>query len=138
MGYSSIYEYCLNGGWLGFNPNDSTAYMGAHLGLAMSTANIRQMTVPRAGVIRRIYVYTYASTTAGTGEDMDLKLRVNDTTDYDIATVGAAAAERKFENTALNIPVSAGDTITFKITTPAWVTNPENWYGVGSIIVTTA
>jgi len=63
--------------------------------------------------------------TIGTAENISLYIRVNNTTDYLIATVGVAARERVFSNTAMNVTINAGDYIHYKIVTPnPWTTAP--------------
>ena len=72
----------------------------------------------------------YAIGTIGTNEGMSLYVRVNDTTDYLVATVGLAQKDRLFENTSMNggsgITLSAGDYVTMKLVCPTWATNPLN------------
>lgn len=68
-------------------------------------------------------MYTFSGT-AGTSEDWSFYVRLNNTTDYLIATVGQAQSERIFSNAALSISVSAGDYIEIKMVNPTWATNP--------------
>jgi hypothetical protein len=62
-------------------------------------------------------------------------IRLNNTTDYALATVQMNAANVLLANYALDIPVVAGDYILLKITTPAWVTNPTGCFIGGSILI---
>ncbi len=88
-----------------------------------TTADTSKVYIPKAGTITRAEVYCYSGT-AGTSENWSLYVRLNNTTDTLIATVGAAASERVFSNNALSIAVVAGDYIEIKMVNPAWVTNP--------------
>lgn len=64
------------------------------------------------------------STVAGTAENWSLYIRVNNTTDYLVATVGVSANLRQFTNNALSISIVAGDFIEMKLVNPTWATNP--------------
>jgi len=73
-------------------------------------------------------IFTYANTTAGTNESISIYIRLNTTTDYLIATVGVAAAERVFSNTSLNsgsgITIANGDYVEIKMVFPTFATPP--------------
>jgi hypothetical protein len=108
-------------------PADSTIYyFGARVTTWGSTAatNIR-IIMPIKGWIRHVQV-SWLSTVNTTNEDIPMLLRVNDTTDYPVATVGLVDAVKVFNNNNIGISVEQGDFIHFKFTTPAWVTNPAN------------
>jgi hypothetical protein len=77
----------------------------------------------RAGVVRIVEMYMF-SNVACTNENVSVYFRLNDTTDTLVATVGTSSQEHVFSNTAINITVAAGDYCEFKMTTPAWATNP--------------
>jgi len=72
----------------------------------------------------------YAIGTTGTNQNMSLYVRVNNTTDYLVSTVGLAQKDRLFENNAMNsgsgISLVAGDYVTMKLVCPTWVTKPLN------------
>ena len=57
-------------------------------------------------------------------EDISIYVRVNGATDYLIATVGNANATKFFNNTNLDIPLAAGNTIELKVVYPNWVDGP--------------
>ena len=71
----------------------------------------------------RAEIWCYSGT-AGTAENWSLYIRLNNTTDTLIATIGAATNARQFSNAALNISVVAGDYIEIKSVQPTWATNP--------------
>lgn len=103
-----------------------TIYLGGLAGLAPSTtAAIAPIYVPKAGTLRVAYVFAH-SATAGTNESWTLSLRLNNTTDTIIATLGANTALRTWSNTALAISVAQGDRIEIKSVNPTWATNPAN------------
>jgi hypothetical protein len=79
--------------------------------------------VRKTGSIKIAQIYCYSGT-AGTNQNWSLYIRINNTTDYLIATVGVSASERIFTNSALNIPVVAGDYFEIKGVQPTWTTNP--------------
>lgn len=130
-------EYDLTtsaGGGLGYtihivalatNPADSTTqYLGMLAAVPSQTAGRNKVHIRVAGTITVANIYSYAGATAGTGENISLSVRLNNTTDYLIETVGSATAERVFSNSSLSIAVVAGDYIEIKCVYPAWATNP--------------
>lgn len=111
-----------------------TIYWGGMVAAPSSTAGIARVYIPLAGVIRAAYVYVRAGT-AGTAEAWPMSIRKNNSTDYALATVSAAAQERVFSNTALNIPVAQGDYIEIKEVCPSWATNPATVTRCGRLLV---
>jgi len=106
------------------NLADTTTYyfgIGTYTGLS-TFALLNRIFFAKAGAIRRADINWYEST-AGTAENVSMYIRLNDTTDTLIQTLGAAG-NKTFTNAALNIAVAAGDFIELKIITPAWATNP--------------
>ena len=75
------------------------------------------------------------SLTAGTGENWSMYIRVNDTTDTLIQTIGVAANHRKWTNTSLSISLNAGDYFEIKEVCPAWATNPVGTQMAGNILI---
>ena len=108
------------------NPADaSTFYFGAQNFNAQTANNASQaFYVVSAGTITSAMVRMWADNVVGTAESISVYIRVNDTTDYLVAAVGSATEARVFSNTGLNIPVTAGDTFSFKAVFPTWATNP--------------
>lgn len=106
------------------SPADSaTVYFGMLPKAPVTTANISKVYIRRAGTIKIAEIYCYSGT-AGTAEAWSLYIRVNNTTDYLIATLSVSASERAFSNTNLSIAVSVDDYIEIKGIQPAWGTNP--------------
>jgi len=117
------------------SPADAaTVYFGLLPKAPTTTANISKVHIRRAGTIKIANVYCYSGT-AGTAESWSLYLRVNNTTDYLIATVAAGTSERIFENTNLSIAVVAGDYFEIKGIQPTWATNPATTIYGGYIYV---
>lgn len=106
------------------SPADATTYYFGTFEES-TTAGQRKVYIPRSGIITVANVYSY-SATAGSNEAWPFAIRVNGTTDYTIASLTLATNERNWRNTALNIPVVAGDFIELKTVCPTWVTNPAN------------
>jgi len=106
------------------SPADAaTIYFGMLPKAPTTTANISKVYIRQSGTITGAELYCYSGT-AGTNESWSIYVRVNNTTDYLIATVAAATSERVFSNTGLSISVSAGDYIEIKSVNPTWATNP--------------
>jgi hypothetical protein len=86
------------------------------------------ITVPKTGVIT-VGVIGMAFWTAGTAEAWAMYLRnITTSTDYLIGTQSVSATKRLWTNYALNIPVTQGDQLVIKTTTPTWVTNPADCF----------
>ena len=117
------------------SPTDgATIYFGNLPKAPTTTANTSKVHIKANGVITIANIYCY-SDTAGTAENWSLYIRVNNTTDYLIETIGTAANERIFNNETLNISVSAGDYIEIKAINPTWATEPLTTIFGGNIIV---
>lgn len=117
------------------NPANATTYFfGPVVGLTLSTAITGcLMKSPVAGMITGAFFDFNASGTVGSNESFTMYLRINNTTDYTIASVGTADDLRRFLNEALAIPVNVGDTITGKFITPTWGTPPTTVRVIGGI-----
>lgn len=116
--------YTLNVCSLNINPLDATTYYFGQIPKAPVTATGQNRVLIRlAASIRIVNIYCFAST-AGTNENISLYIRKNNTADTLIQTVGTAASERVFFNSALNIPFAAGDSFEVKMICPTWATNP--------------
>lgn len=114
---------CANTGTV----NDGeVVYFGCIPGLSLTTAQgLTKVYFPRAGTLVRADIMWHAGT-AGTNENVTVALRLNETTDYTVATVGTTATSKLFANSALSMPVVAGDYCEIKIAFPTWATNPAN------------
>ena len=109
---------------LGTVADNATYYFGALSGLApQTTAGRAPLPIPLTGTIKRAQVIWRAGT-AGSNENISVYIRVNNSTDYLIQTVGSTAAVKQFTNPSMAVPVNAGDTIEIKIVCPSWSTNP--------------
>ena len=116
-------------------PTDSqTVYFGTLPKAPTTTADISRVYVPRTGTIVRADIWCYSGG-AGTGENWSLYIRLNNTTDTLIATLGVTTNARNFQNTALGIAVVAGDYIEIKGVQPAWATNPTTCIYGGHITI---
>jgi hypothetical protein len=118
--YSQINVFALT-----YNPTDAqTVFIGNTAAAPTTTAAIRRMYANRNMTIAMASVRWYAATVAGSAENISVYIRVNNTTDTLIATIGTTAAEKHFNNTGLSISLTAGDYFEIKIVQPTWVTNP--------------
>lgn len=116
--------YCINVQALTSSPTDAqTVYFGMLPKAPITTADVSKVYIPAASRIKRAEIYCYSGT-AGSAEAWSLYVRVNNTTDYLIATLSVSQSERKFQNASLDIPVVAGDYFEIKGVQPTWATNP--------------
>jgi len=114
--------------------DSQTLFWGSMLVAPSTTAARWRVYIPKAGTIKAAYIYSYAGT-AGSNEAWVMYVRKNNTTDYQIASLGVATNDRVWSNNALNIPVVAGDYIEIKEVQPAWGTNPATVTRAGQIYI---
>jgi len=108
------------------NPADaSTYYCGYQLNCSTTQGLQSKMYLVKAGIIRAAEItISTAGATNGTNEDISCYVRLNNTTDTLIATVGTTDQDRQFRNASLAITVAAGDYVELKCVYPTWATNP--------------
>jgi hypothetical protein len=127
--------YAINVQALTSSPADTTPFYFGYLPKAITTTpNINKIYIRKPGTLKIAEIYTYAGT-AGTAEAISMYVRVNNTTDYLIATLSVAANERVFSNAALSIPLAVGDYIEIKCIPPAWATNPLTFICGGYVYI---
>jgi len=114
--------------------DSTTYYLGSKAIIPITSALGMKSYILAAGTITKATI-EWDAITAGTTEDISIYIRLNNTTDYLIATIGNTNAQKIFSNTALNIPVVVSDFFEIKIVTPAWVTNPVNIFLGGQVYV---
>jgi len=117
------------------NPVDSTTYyFGSRFTDAMTTSALYyKIYMQRNGILRGLELLCKA--TAGSAEDTELYIRLNNTTDYTITTtLKWNVALQEISKHDLNIPVSQGDFIEFKFITAAWAANPANVVITGTLL----
>lgn len=123
------YSMTLMAGSNGSSPNDATTYyLAAHDAGASFTTNTgyTRIYIPKTGVLRDVLLNAYA-VVAGTGEAWEWFVEYPiGVTDTSIDSQSVAGSFRQWRNNNLNIPVTEGDYLYIKTTTPTWVTNPEN------------
>jgi hypothetical protein len=111
-----------------------TYYFGNQPRALLGTATNTKVFIPKTGTIKRADITSYASTNAGTAQNISVNIRLNNTTDTLVATVGAATAARDFINTALNIAVVAGDYIEIKVVVATPFTTPPSGITFGGTL----
>ena len=118
------------------SPVDATTYYFGNIAATApsTTADERKMYIPKSGTITFCEIATNA-TTAGTNEAWPMYIRLNNTTDYEIATVSANTNLRMWKKTDFSIAVVAGDYIEIKTVTPTWATNPATFTQGGYIYI---
>jgi len=120
---------------LSYNPADGvTRYFGMLPRAPVTTASSNRIYIRENGTLTAAEIFAFSST-AGSAEGWSLYVRLNNTTDYLIATVSAATNERSWTNTSLSVPLVAGDYITIKCVQPTWATNPNGTIFGGYITI---
>lgn len=103
--------YTLNVQALTSSPTDAqTIYFGQLPKAPVTAAATSKIYIRKAGTITIANIYCYSGT-AGTAEAWPISIRLNNTTDTQIASIAAATNERVWSNTGLSISVSVGDYI---------------------------
>lgn len=114
----------------------TTYYFGATAAVGPSTtAQTTRIYVPRSGTLTAAQVWNHAGATAGSAESWQMLIRLNNATDTTVAAVASASAHRLWTNTALAIPVTTGDYVEIKTTTPAWATAPSSFRPGGALYI---
>ena len=117
------------------SPTDaSTRYISGAPVAPFVSATASSYTAPVAGTITSATINWYTAGTAGTNETISMYVRVNNTTDYLIASVGNTDANKQFVNNALSITLAANDTFNIKIVNPTWATNPTS-VSIGGVLL---
>jgi hypothetical protein len=80
--------------------------------------------IARGATMKVVRVYWHAWGTAGSSNDISVYIRVNNTDDYLVNTLGNTAAAKVFLNAAIDIAFFGGDYFEIKIVCPTWTTNP--------------
>jgi hypothetical protein len=124
----------IGGGYAATVVDSSTYYLGNPYGPPTTDPAVRRMYCPMAGTIKVVYFYWYAQT-AGSGDNISVYIRLNDTSDTLIATIGNTAASKVFSKTDLSIAVVQGDYYEIKVVCPAWATNPADVFLSGVVYI---
>jgi len=121
----------------GLNPVDATTYFfGTPNRVATTSSQLSKLYFRQGGIVRIAELYLLTSVAnAGSNESFTAYVRLNDTTDYSIASVATTDAQRVFTNTAIDITISPGDYIEIKVVCPTWATNPTTWGASGYLLV---
>lgn len=115
--------YTINVQALTSSPADgATVYFGQQP-RAPGAVGLSKVYIRKSGTIKIVNILCQSGT-AGTAEAWSLYVRINNTTDYLIATLSLSAVERVFTNSSLSIAVVAGDYFEIKSVQPTWATNP--------------
>jgi hypothetical protein len=114
----------------------TTYYFGSFWALALGTsADAKRKYFLKAGTIKAVHYRMKSEGGVGTNENISAYIRINNTTDYLIATVGTTDTWRKFYNEGLNIPVTTNDYFEIKVVCPTWATNPGTLYSMADVLV---
>lgn len=130
--------YCLRlmGGLSSFSPSDSTTYYtGSYAANFNTTQGLHRLFIPKTGILTIADVAFYCSGDVSSNEAWVVSIRLNNSTDYQIASVANTDRAKRWFNDAMNIPVTKDDYIEIKTTTPAWATNPTGVIAYGHVII---
>lgn len=125
-GKVGIESIVLNPGAV-FNPADATTY---YFGSFISTSATTSVAARRVylGKDCSIIGATFSllvNSTLGSSEDINVYIRVNNTTDYSIGTIKANSVfQQVVINTSMNVALTSTDYFEIKIVMPTFVTNP--------------
>ena len=109
------------------NPADATTYyIGHNAFVPQSFSPAKRAIYPqKACTMVEAHVIWNAMSVAGSNENISIYIRVNDTTDTLIATVGDTNFSKTFYNNALSIAFNGTtDWFCYKIVYPTWAANP--------------
>lgn len=111
---------------LSTNLADGITYFIGNIPQTPITANIdrNRIDIPYDCTLVGASIMFASFSAVGTNENISIYVRVNNTTDHLVATVGAATADRLFENMSLSVALTPSDYIHGKIVCPTWSTNP--------------
>jgi hypothetical protein len=114
----------------------TTYYFGADGQSSVQTVyTMASLMVLRAGTIRGCFVKARIGT-PGTAELATHSVRVNDATDVLVATGAYNSTSLDINNSAMNQVVAVGDTLVFKLATPAvWATPPLSVRWEGYVLI---
>jgi hypothetical protein len=114
------------------NPADNTTYYYGcfpSIAAAATAAAIAgsRCYVPRAGTITAVVLQFWNAGALGSAQPSTVALRLNGTTNTTVTTAAVNNSQAtQALNTALSIPVAAGDYFQVLWTTPVWAPNPTN------------
>lgn len=112
----------------------SNLFFGITATSPTGTSLNRAFKSPVSGTIRKAFIRSIA-TVAG-DRSINVYIRINNTTDYLVATVNTAVVNREFINTSLNIPVIENtDTIVLYAVASGGTTDSTGVYFAGQLIV---
>lgn len=138
MGYKSPKTYSLITAHAVADFLDATSYYAGNYATSApsTTAAQRNIPIPLSGFIRAVALQYRPGTVGSNEAGTTFAIRVNDTTDYAIATTADfSQANFQVRNSNMNIPVSAGDFIQIKVVTTTWATNPLQTHMNGVIVI---
>ena len=120
---------------LGTPANTYTLYVGVSPIFNMNGAiNGCQMVIPKSGIIKAATLAMYCNA-PGSAEAITTSLRLNNIANTLIAQIANTANTRYFTNTSMSLAVVAGDTLSFAVQFPTWVTLPSGLQCSGYIYV---
>ena len=129
--------YALHFGSTSFNPADgATYYFGFITGQPLTTIPaIRRIYIPKSGTIKSANVVGWNNAEVGTTEAWPMYIVIDNTTSVLIQSVSDNNVPRVWDNTAINIDVTAGSYFEIKTICPTWSTNPLEYNIGGNIYI---
>lgn len=121
------------------NPADASTYFFGDAANAAPSVSAGFFTVPvsKAGIIRGAAVRTVIAGTLGSSEAHSYHVRNYDqnTVALIVSTATSTGVTNIFLNTAMALPVAAGESLQIRWTTPTWATNPTSVFHMATIYI---
>ena len=117
---------------------DGATYYFGNIAASMGTAanTYYRIYFNKEGTITAADICFVSGNAVGTNENITMYIRKNNTTDYEILTVGNTDRQRRFVNSALSIPINGTtDYIEIKLVCPTWATNPSTVSASGYLTI---
>jgi len=135
MSYEKAEKHYLTVGWSASNPVDSIEYrfLRASTPLTASPNLNDYIRFPREINIKRVLLSCFSAINYS-GEDFTIIFRDGTVgVDYPVGTFqkSAAGGNSGYLDEAVNFTIPSESGCQFKVTSPAWVTNPTNFVGIG-------
>lgn len=120
---------------ISYNPSDNQSVaIGIDTQTPGTTFDIQRIYLPVNCKLVGASFFWRAATSAGSGENISIYIRRNNSTDTLVQTVGNTSATKLFTNSALDVDFTAGDYFEVKVTQPTWATNPTGVRIFGNVV----
>jgi hypothetical protein len=127
--------FTINVSCIAYNPADNQSVcLGIDTQAPGTTFDTMRIYLPINCRLKGATFFWRAGSTAGSGENISIYIRRNNSTDTLVQTVGNTSATKVFSSVALDVAYNAGDYFEVKVTQPTWATNPTNVRIFGTVV----